>query len=190
MTDASFPMLGITFLRGAWANPTDGSNCSPLPEWRNDRRTCTSASRAVRTNGFALLFRDFMRANDDARDAWGLFKIELAKIAPTVQDYVEVKDSATDVRDGRRRTLGGLTRRVWTPARRDLTLPGTSRSSGALTTDPTSPQPSSALHISAPAYDGRRETKEVDDASRDGDRADRAGRAAERRDRRGGVQRR
>jgi GrpB-like predicted nucleotidyltransferase (UPF0157 family) len=46
---------------------------------------------------FALLFRDFMRANDDARDAWGLFKIELAKIAPTVQDYVEVKDPATDV---------------------------------------------------------------------------------------------
>jgi len=46
---------------------------------------------------FALLFRDFMRANDDARDAWALFKIELAKIAPTVQDYVEVKDPATDV---------------------------------------------------------------------------------------------
>ncbi len=46
---------------------------------------------------FALLFRDFMRANDDARDAWALFKIELAKISPTVQDYVEVKDPATDV---------------------------------------------------------------------------------------------
>jgi len=46
---------------------------------------------------FALLFRDFMRAHDDARDAWAIFKIELAKIAPTVQDYVEVKDPATDV---------------------------------------------------------------------------------------------
>jgi GrpB-like predicted nucleotidyltransferase (UPF0157 family) len=46
---------------------------------------------------FALLFRDFMRANDDARDAWALFKIELAKVAPTIQDYVEVKDPATDV---------------------------------------------------------------------------------------------
>jgi GrpB-like predicted nucleotidyltransferase (UPF0157 family) len=46
---------------------------------------------------FALLFRDFMRAHPDARDAWALFKIELAKIAPTVQDYVEVKDPATDV---------------------------------------------------------------------------------------------
>jgi GrpB-like predicted nucleotidyltransferase (UPF0157 family) len=46
---------------------------------------------------FALLFRDFMRAHDDARDAWAIFKIELAKIAPTVQEYVEVKDPATDV---------------------------------------------------------------------------------------------
>jgi GrpB-like predicted nucleotidyltransferase (UPF0157 family) len=46
---------------------------------------------------FALLFRDFMRAHPDAREAWALFKIELAKIAPTVQDYVEVKDPATDV---------------------------------------------------------------------------------------------
>ncbi len=46
---------------------------------------------------FALLFRDFMRANDDARDAWALFKLELARISQTVQDYVEVKDPATDV---------------------------------------------------------------------------------------------
>jgi GrpB-like predicted nucleotidyltransferase (UPF0157 family) len=46
---------------------------------------------------FALLFRDFMRANDDARDAWALFKLELARISRTVQDYVEVKDPATDV---------------------------------------------------------------------------------------------
>jgi GrpB-like predicted nucleotidyltransferase (UPF0157 family) len=46
---------------------------------------------------FALLFRDFMRAHDDARDAWAIFKKELARISPTIQDYVEVKDPATDV---------------------------------------------------------------------------------------------
>ncbi len=46
---------------------------------------------------YALLFRDFMRAHPDARDAWVIFKRELAKICDDVQDYVEVKDPATDV---------------------------------------------------------------------------------------------
>jgi GrpB-like predicted nucleotidyltransferase (UPF0157 family) len=46
---------------------------------------------------FALLFRDFMRVNPDARDAWAIFKRELARISDTTQDYVEVKDPATDV---------------------------------------------------------------------------------------------
>ena len=46
---------------------------------------------------FALLFRDFMRAHPEARDAWAIFKRELARIAESVQDYVEVKDPATDV---------------------------------------------------------------------------------------------
>ena len=46
---------------------------------------------------FALLFRDFMRTHPDARDAWAIFKRELARIAESVDDYVEVKDPATDV---------------------------------------------------------------------------------------------
>jgi GrpB-like predicted nucleotidyltransferase (UPF0157 family) len=46
---------------------------------------------------FALLFRDFMRAHPDARDAWAIFKTELARIAEDIDDYVEVKDPATDV---------------------------------------------------------------------------------------------
>jgi GrpB-like predicted nucleotidyltransferase (UPF0157 family) len=46
---------------------------------------------------YALLFRDFMRAHPDARDAWAIFKRELARIADDTQDYVEVKDPATDV---------------------------------------------------------------------------------------------
>jgi GrpB-like predicted nucleotidyltransferase (UPF0157 family) len=46
---------------------------------------------------YALLFRDFMRAHREARDAWAIFKRELARIADDTQDYVEVKDPATDV---------------------------------------------------------------------------------------------
>jgi GrpB-like predicted nucleotidyltransferase (UPF0157 family) len=46
---------------------------------------------------YPLLFRDFMRANADARDAWAIFKRELARISNDTQDYVEVKDPATDV---------------------------------------------------------------------------------------------
>jgi len=46
---------------------------------------------------FALLFRDFMRAHAAARDAWAIFKRELARIALSTQDYVDVKDPATDV---------------------------------------------------------------------------------------------
>jgi GrpB-like predicted nucleotidyltransferase (UPF0157 family) len=46
---------------------------------------------------YALLFRDFMRAHPEARDAWAIFKAELARIADDTQDYVEVKDPATDV---------------------------------------------------------------------------------------------
>jgi GrpB-like predicted nucleotidyltransferase (UPF0157 family) len=50
-----------------------------------------------RNERYALLFRDFMRAHPDARDGWALFKTELARIASDTQDYVEVKDPATDV---------------------------------------------------------------------------------------------
>jgi GrpB-like predicted nucleotidyltransferase (UPF0157 family) len=46
---------------------------------------------------YALLFRDFLRATPDARQAWGRFKTELARIADDIEDYVEVKDPATDV---------------------------------------------------------------------------------------------
>jgi GrpB-like predicted nucleotidyltransferase (UPF0157 family) len=46
---------------------------------------------------YALLFRDFMRSHSSARDAWAVFKRELARIAETTDDYVEVKDPATDV---------------------------------------------------------------------------------------------
>jgi GrpB-like predicted nucleotidyltransferase (UPF0157 family) len=46
---------------------------------------------------YALLFRDFMRAHPEARDAWAIFKKELARITDDIDEYVEVKDPATDV---------------------------------------------------------------------------------------------
>jgi GrpB-like predicted nucleotidyltransferase (UPF0157 family) len=53
---------------------------------------------AGRSNArYALLFRDYLRADGVAREAWGRFKIRLAEISEHVDEYVEVKDAATDV---------------------------------------------------------------------------------------------
>jgi len=46
---------------------------------------------------YALLFRDFLRADDSARDAWSRFKTQLAMTARDLSDYGAVKDPATDV---------------------------------------------------------------------------------------------
>ena len=47
---------------------------------------------------YALLFRDFLRANDRARDLWGSFKVRLAvEVEGNRELYVELKDPATDV---------------------------------------------------------------------------------------------
>lgn len=47
---------------------------------------------------YALLFRDFLRANDRARDLWGSFKERLAEETSHDRDlYTQLKDPATDV---------------------------------------------------------------------------------------------
>jgi GrpB-like predicted nucleotidyltransferase (UPF0157 family) len=47
---------------------------------------------------YALLFRDFLRANDRARDLWGIFKQRLAEeVGGDRSLYAELKDPATDV---------------------------------------------------------------------------------------------
>ncbi|MFZ1879886.1 MAG: GrpB family protein [Gaiellaceae bacterium] len=47
---------------------------------------------------YALLFRDFLRANDRARELWGTFKEQLvAEVGGDRDLYVELKDPATDV---------------------------------------------------------------------------------------------
>ena len=42
---------------------------------------------------YALLFRDFLRADADARDAWGAFKSRLAETVTDLYDYGQIKAS-------------------------------------------------------------------------------------------------
>src|SRR5262249_18299766 len=46
---------------------------------------------------YALLFREYLRANPVARRAWGEFKTRLAAIADNRESYGQVKDPATDI---------------------------------------------------------------------------------------------
>jgi GrpB-like predicted nucleotidyltransferase (UPF0157 family) len=46
---------------------------------------------------YALLFRDFLRADDGACKAWGAFKQRLAISAPDLMDYGQIKAPATDI---------------------------------------------------------------------------------------------
>ena len=43
------------------------------------------------TARYALLFRDFLRANHDHRDTWGRFKLRLAEERPDIHRYGQVK---------------------------------------------------------------------------------------------------
>src|SRR3954471_2623777 len=44
----------------------------------------------VRNVRYALLFRDFLRADQGARDAWGAFKLRLAESVADVYDYGQI----------------------------------------------------------------------------------------------------
>lgn len=46
---------------------------------------------------YALLFRDYLRANDTARQTWGAFKQRLAQSVPDLFDYGQIKAPATDL---------------------------------------------------------------------------------------------
>jgi GrpB-like predicted nucleotidyltransferase (UPF0157 family) len=45
---------------------------------------------------YALLFRDYLRAHDDARDRWALVKAEIAAATATRDEYAVQKDPLTD----------------------------------------------------------------------------------------------
>ncbi|MCT2594657.1 GrpB family protein [Streptomyces sp. N2-109] len=46
---------------------------------------------------YALLFRDYLRADETARLAWGTFKLRLARSVPDLLDNGQIKAPATDV---------------------------------------------------------------------------------------------
>ncbi|OON79246.1 GrpB family protein [Streptomyces tsukubensis] len=46
---------------------------------------------------FALLFRDYLRADETARRSWGAFKQRLALSVPDLSDYGQIKAPATEV---------------------------------------------------------------------------------------------
>ena len=46
---------------------------------------------------YALLFRDYLRAHDDVRDAWGALKQRLAVSISDLADYGQIKAPATEV---------------------------------------------------------------------------------------------
>ncbi|MFD3406431.1 GrpB family protein [Kribbella sp. NPDC058693] len=46
---------------------------------------------------YALLFRDYLRADDTARQAWGAFKQRLAQTVTDFYDYGQIKAPATDI---------------------------------------------------------------------------------------------
>jgi GrpB-like predicted nucleotidyltransferase (UPF0157 family) len=46
---------------------------------------------------YALLFRDYLRADERARDGWGAFKQRLAVSVPDLMDYGQIKATATEV---------------------------------------------------------------------------------------------
>ena len=46
---------------------------------------------------YALLFRDYLRADEVARNGWGAFKQRLAVSVPDLMDYGQIKAPATEV---------------------------------------------------------------------------------------------
>ncbi len=46
---------------------------------------------------YALLFRDYLRADEVARNGWGAFKQRLALSVPDLMDYGQIKAPATEV---------------------------------------------------------------------------------------------
>jgi GrpB-like predicted nucleotidyltransferase (UPF0157 family) len=66
----------------------------PVGERASNIHVLAAASEAVRCK---LLFRDFLRANDTARDAWGGFKQRLALMATDLYQYGQAKAGPTQI---------------------------------------------------------------------------------------------
>jgi GrpB-like predicted nucleotidyltransferase (UPF0157 family) len=80
--------------------PAPGGPCPklvfapPQRERASNIHVAEAASEAARRK---LLFRDFLRAHDTARDAWGDFKQRLAVIATDIYQYGQAKAGPTEI---------------------------------------------------------------------------------------------
>jgi len=66
----------------------------PIGERASNVHVRETTSATARRN---LLFRDFLRADDLARDAWGDFKQRLAQSVSNIYDYGQIKSPATEI---------------------------------------------------------------------------------------------
>lgn len=78
---------------------------------RLDIHVMVAASEAVRRK---LLFRDVLRADDTARDAWGGFKQRLASMTTDLHEYGQAKAGPTLIL--MIAAEGWASRTGWTPA--------------------------------------------------------------------------
>jgi GrpB-like predicted nucleotidyltransferase (UPF0157 family) len=82
------------------AEPTPGGPCPklvfapPAGERASNVHVAEAASAAARRK---LLFRDFLRANDTARDAWSDFKQRLGEMAADIYQYGQAKAGPTEI---------------------------------------------------------------------------------------------
>ena len=97
-----FAAIGFRLRPEPWnrAEPTPRGPCPklvfapPQGERASNVHVVEAASEAARRK---LLFRDFLRANDTARDAWGDFKQRLAAMADDIYQYGQAKAGPTEI---------------------------------------------------------------------------------------------
>jgi GrpB-like predicted nucleotidyltransferase (UPF0157 family) len=114
-----FAEIGFRLRPEPWnrAEATPGGSCPklvfapPAGERAANVHVLAAASGAVRGK---LLFRDFLRANDTARDAWGDFKQRLALMTTDLYQYGQAKAGPTQILMIAAEGWASSTR--WTPA--------------------------------------------------------------------------
>jgi GrpB-like predicted nucleotidyltransferase (UPF0157 family) len=97
-----FGKIGFRLRPEPWnrAEATSGGPCPklvfapPEGERASNIHVVVTASGAARRK---LLFRDFLRAHDTARDAWGDFKQRLAAMASDIYEYGQAKAGPTEI---------------------------------------------------------------------------------------------
>ena len=97
-----FGKIGFRLRPEPWnrVEPTPGGPCPklvfapPAGERASNIHVFEAGSEGVRRK---LLFRDFLRAHDTARDAWGDFKQHLAAMAADIYQYGQAKAGPTEI---------------------------------------------------------------------------------------------